>query len=301
MLPYSNAEQTGSPPQEVLGIYLLGEPRVEIGNAYLEVPRRQVRALLYWLADQTEPVSRQQLSFLFWADKPDSQTRRSLARLLTHLRRALRHPDLLLKPGDRVGLSSDHVFSDAVAFRRLCGRYRDMETLQRCADFYRGPFLDGFSLPGSPECEAWVLEQQRMYERLYLEALTGLIEQHTARQAYKEAITWARRYLAIDELAEDVHRRLITLYGATLDRTAAQRQFERCVAVLDRELGVRPLPETRAAYEVLSTVGIQAGRRRPATSLGPPFPVSTCPWWDVRRSATAWRRPSPAHKPAAVR
>ena len=39
------------------------------------------------------------------------------------------------------------------------------------------------------------------------------------------------------------------MHGASGDRGAAARQFEQCALILERELGVRPLPETRAAYE----------------------------------------------------
>ncbi len=74
------------------------------------------------------------------------------------------------------------------------------------------------------------------------------------------AITAARRALSRDELAEEMHRRLIALYSAVGDRTAALRQFEQCAAVLERELGVAPLPETRAVYEAV----------RDGTSLLPP-------------------------------
>jgi predicted ATPase len=46
-----------------------------------------------------------------------------------------------------------------------------------------------------------------------------------------------------------IHRRLITLYARRGEREAAMRQFEACVRALERELGVDPLPETRAAFE----------------------------------------------------
>src|SRR5262249_55246591 len=55
--------------------------------------------------------------------------------------------------------------------------------------------------------------------------------------------------LAVDELAEEIHRRLIQLYAFGGDRGAALRQFERCSDALERELGLSPLPETRAVYE----------------------------------------------------
>src|SRR5439155_15735890 len=39
--------------------------------------------------------------------------------------------------------------------------------------------------------------------------------------------------------------------AASGDRPAALRQYRRCVAILRRELGVAPLPETTAHYEAI--------------------------------------------------
>ena len=88
--------------------------------------------------------------------------------------------------------------------------------------------------------------ERRIWERRSLDCLAALIEAHTAARDYAAAIAAAQRYLQIDELAEDIHRRLIT-FAAAGDRTAALRQFEQSAVVLERELGVSPLPETRAA------------------------------------------------------
>ncbi len=241
-------ENTSFAPEE-LRVYLLGPPHVETIDAPLSIPRRQVRALLYRLAAQARPTPRERLCFLFWPDISESEARRRLTHLLTHLRHGLPDPDLLLAPGDRVGLAPPRVFSDLVTFRRLSGHDDDAGSLRRATELYRGLFLTGFTLAGCPEFQAWVLQQRRACERRYLDVLTALIEEHTARQEYDAAIAYARRYLATDELAEDVHRRLIALYAASGKRSAALRQFERCAAVLERDLGVRPLPETRAVYE----------------------------------------------------
>ena len=51
----------------------------------------------------------------------------------------------------------------------------------------------------------------------------------------------------MDELAETMHGRLIALHMAAGDRAAAQQQYEQCALLLERELGVSPLPETQAA------------------------------------------------------
>lgn len=230
-----------------LQLYLLGPPEVRWAGHPLPIPRRQARGLLYRLAARPQPVPREQLCFLFWPDIPEYAAHRHLSHLLTHLRRALPIPDLLLATEEHIALDMSQVWSDVAAFKELCAS----ELLEQAIALYRGSFLAGFSISESAEFEAWAGQERRACEELYLKALTALVEELTAQEKYNAAITYARLYLETDDLAEDVHRRLIELYAATSDRTAALRQFEHCVAVLERELGVSPLPETRAAYQAV--------------------------------------------------
>jgi len=276
-----------------LQVYLLGPPEVTWAGHPLSIPRRQTRALLYCLAVRPESVPREQLCFLFWPDIPESKARFHLSRLLTHLRRALPAPELLLTAGDTVSLDPQRVWSDVVAFERG-GTHLiphalhpfpppaeekedegDWSEVQHAVDLYRGPFLAGFSLPGSPEYETWVTQERRALERSYLEVLAALMEELAARSEWEAAIACARRYLATDELAEGVHRRLIEILAVSGDRSGALRQFERCVAILERELGVSPLPETRAAY--LAVLQGSTPTRPPAPSK----PWTTLPTLDA--------------------
>jgi DNA-binding SARP family transcriptional activator len=274
-----------TPTKSILRVYLLGPPKVEWAGRALGIPRRQVRALLYCLAARPQPVPREHLCFLFWPDSPESTGRRNLSHLLTHLRGVLPSPKALLTLGDHVGLDFHQAWSDVVAFDRLCTTLelhpseaprrgpgeqlrtpRRIEALRQAVDLYRGPFLAGFSLPTSPEFEAWITREQRARENLYLKALADLTEEHAARDEHDAAIACAQRYLMIDDLAEDVHRRLISLYTAAGDRSAALRQFERCTAALERELGVSPLPETRAVYQAVLE-GQRPTQKSPAARL----------------------------------
>ncbi len=265
-------------PRASLRVYLLGPPRVEWAGRSLPIPRRQARALLYRLATQLQPVPREHLCFLFWPDIPESNARRNLSRLLTHLRRSLPDPDVLLTSGEQIGLDPKRAWSDVAASERLCAiqhPYRQSEALQQAVDLCHGSFLAGFSLPGSPEFEVWASQERYTWERMYLEALEALIEAETARGAYDAAIVCAQRYLETNELAEEVHRRLLKLHAASGDRSAALRQYERCAVVLERELGVSPLPETRAAYQA-----VLEGRRLVRPSV--PRPTwATLPSLDV--------------------
>lgn len=235
-------------------ISLLGSPVVEWAGRPLLIPRRRVRALLYRMAIQLRPIPREQLCFLLWPDSPEASARRGLSHLLTHLRRALPTADLLITSGDAIGLNPEHTWSDAAAFEQLCAVQASDEriaALEQAVDLYRGPLLAGSSLPDNPEFESWVTLERHRAERLYLNALETLIEQHIAGGDYSSAIAYAERYLATDELAEAMYRRLILLYALMGDRNAALRQFERCLLILERELNVSPLPETRAAYQAV--------------------------------------------------
>ena len=82
--------------------------------------------------------------------------------------------------------------------------------------------------------------------------LSALIDQLALSGEYRDqAVAYAHRYLAVDRLDESIHRRLIELYAARGDRAAALRQYRQCAILLERELGVQPLPETVSLYEVV--------------------------------------------------
>ncbi|MEZ4735834.1 MAG: AAA family ATPase [Caldilineaceae bacterium] len=248
----------------MLRVQLLGSLQIAWTDQAIDLPRRQTRALLSRLAAELEPLSRDHLCFLFWPDQPDTVARRNLTKLLTHLRRALPQPDLLVVSNADVRLDPQRVWSDAAAFVQQCSLPLTMASLQQTVALYRGAFLDGFTLVDSPEFEAWAGQQRHFFEQNYRQALARLIDLTAAAHDYSAAITYAHRYLAQDDLAEEIHRQLIECYAASGDRAAALRQYEACVAILERELGVDPLPETRAAYEA-------------ALSASPALPVAPVP------------------------
>jgi DNA-binding SARP family transcriptional activator len=250
------------PPPDVLAageaapalqIHLLGPPLVLSAGRPLSMTRRQVRALLYFLAAKRQLVPREELCYLFWSEAPEAVARRNLTALLTYLRRALPLPDLLAADGDLLRLDHDRTWVDTEAVEYLCVRREPgrADILQQAVDLYRGSFLAGFSLPGCPEFEAWVTRERQTWERVYLGLLASLIDNLAAAGDCAPAIALARRYLETDNLAEGIHRRLIELYAASGDRGAALAQFEECLTVLEQELGVSPLPETWATYQAV--------------------------------------------------
>ncbi len=254
MVGWETVEQPRKSPPAQLHVHLLGTPEVTWQGEPLDLPRRQVRALLYYLAVEARSVCRDRLCVLFWPDAGETTARHNLSRLLTLLHSALPDPAILAAHDDQLELRRACVWCDTRALDELAADWRArgaLDMLRQAAGLNRGPFLDGFCLPDSAEFDLWVSQQRERWERLALQVLAALVDALALDGDYAAAIAYAQRALAIDELAEDVQRRLIELYALAGQRSAALRQYERCVAVLERELGVDPTPETRAVYRAV--------------------------------------------------
>lgn len=235
-----------------LRVYVLGPAFVEWRGQRLAIARRQARGLLYRLAGQAEPVTRDELCFTFWPDVRDADSHRHLSHLLSQLRQSLPLPAVVRSKNELIDLDSDLIWCDSAAFLPACASDGgDVKLLKQALELYRGPFMYGFSLPACPEFGNWVTAQRTQFERLYLDALSTVIDVEAKQANYNRAIFYARRYLRINGLAEDVHRLLMMLHLRAGDRPGALQQYERCVDVLKRELGIDPLPETRAVYRAI--------------------------------------------------
>jgi DNA-binding SARP family transcriptional activator len=248
VLPNSEKQQLDKHSDKPLRVDLLGVPTIFWQGAPLDLSRRQARAILYPLACAGKPLGREKLADLLWPEKEPSTARRNLVRLLSLLRTELPERELLGSDNTAVWLNPGQTSCDVWDFLHL-SKSTDYADWQSAVSLYRGPFLSGFALDKSHAFDDWQQAMEYDLERKYLELLARLVKKAQAMGETAEAIAYAKRYLAIDDLAETIHRALIALYAARGERTAALQQYSRCVAILHNELGVDPLPETRAMYE----------------------------------------------------
>ena len=241
---------------EGLQLYLLGPPYVTWNGSILDIPRRQVRGLLYHLATDPNSIPQERLHYLLWEDKPEATCRRNLSQLLVHMRKILPDATTLVVKNSLVMLDHKNLWCDATEFRKLIraskGKDQHM-TLQRAVELYRGPYLDGVRLPGGREFE-YVIERERIsLERNYLSLLYRLILLEKNRKDYESAIEYAYLYLAVDNLCEDVHRQLISLFGLTGKRERAVEQYNICEDLLEKELKTKVSKKTKfMLHDVLS-------------------------------------------------
>ena len=232
-----------------VSLSLLGgfQARLEPGPA-LTVRTRKAQALLAYLVLHPGRVHRREnLAAMFWGDMPEEQARGSLRHALYELRRALAAaPAALRIDGDTVAVDVDRIDLDVATFTRLLDDGRP-QALEQAIALYRGDLLAGLTVKEEP-WEAWLRSERARLRDRALEGLARLLAQQRQAGQLQLAIGTAHRLLALDPLQEPVHRTLMALYAQLGQRGAALRQYQECVNVVQRELGVEPEVETRQLY-----------------------------------------------------
>lgn len=232
--------------QAPLRVVLFGPPCVTYLGAPVTVPRRRTRALLYRLASQLEPVSRDHLCFLFWPDTTDAQARRRLTLLLSQLRRALPEPDMLCTTPTQIQLDEARVWSDLRAFRACWTSHPvcSADEWRAAVDLPQGTLLDGISTAGMPEFDAWLQQERAWSERALLDMLASLVSRLMEQQDFLAASQFAQRQLVIEPLFESAHCSLMLCYAAMGNQAAVRRQYEACTTALAEQFGAEPQAET---------------------------------------------------------
>jgi DNA-binding SARP family transcriptional activator len=233
-----------------LHLTLLGgfEARTDSGFA-LAIPLKRAQMLLAYLAMHPKHTHlRDKLTTLLWDDTPAEQARHRLRQTLFAIRQALPSDPMLLE-GDSVAFAAEAMTVDACEFDQLATS-DDPEALERAAALYKGDLLEGIS-PGPAQFEEWLGgERERLHERA-LEVFAKLLRHQMKLEATEPAIQTALRLLGLDPLQEVTHRALMRLYTRQGRRAAALRQYQLCVDVLQRELGVEPEEATKQVYREL--------------------------------------------------
>jgi DNA-binding SARP family transcriptional activator len=255
-------DKARGPRVDVLHLSLLGGFRAHLdANPPMVLPARKAQALLAYLAlplGQAQP--RDKLAALLWGDMAQPQARASLRQALTSIRRALAGGEILRVDAETVALDPAAVVADVVTFQQ---KVKDgtRAALEEAAGIYQGELLAGLALNEAP-FEQWLLAERERLHELAVGALAKLLAQQRAAGAVEAAVESALRLLALDPLQEPAHRALMRLYAQLGRRGAALRQYQVCVAALERELRAEPEAETRALYQELL--------RRPPTTVDQP-------------------------------
>ncbi len=213
-------------------------------------PTRKARALVALLARHPgQRQAREALAAMFWPDSAEPQARSNLRQALKLVRRALkgRGGAVIISDGDALVLEPGTAEVDVDLFERF-HEAGTPEALERAAALYRGDFLEGMNLSVGPFADWSMVERVRLRERA-ADVFSRLLADRLDARRTQPAIDMALRLLALDPLQEPVHRRLVQLYLEQGRRGSALEQYQLCCTTLERELGVRPEPETERLYQ----------------------------------------------------
>ena len=154
---------------------------------------------------------------------------------------------------------------DVAQFRRLAATGRShshpkaevcpacLTALAEAVELYSDHFLAGFSLRDTASFDEWQFFEAEDLKQTLASALERLVEGYVAQGKPEPAISYARRRLALDPLHEPAHRELMELYAVAGQRSAALRQYQECVRILDDELGLEPSEGIRRLRDQIQT------------------------------------------------
>lgn len=239
----------------VLRLQLLGRFCASYGcREIYNFEASKVQELLCYLALYRKPHARETLAALFWSDSTTSQAKKNLRQTLWQLQAAL---DANLGPFKRriVVVEADWVQLnpalalrlDVAEFEKACTSDNEIspgeldpataQNLQKAVQLYQADLLEGCY-------QDWCLFERQRLQSIYLATLDRLIRYCEKTRNYRDGLAYATEVLRYDPARERTHRQLMRLYHVAGDRTAALRQYQRCVSALKTELDVAPSTRT---------------------------------------------------------
>lgn len=242
---------------------------------------RKTAALLAYLALEG-PTPRSALAGLLWPDSLETTARGNLRQLLRRLRDGA-GADLVA--GDDPLLLGNQVSVDAVQLELGAFAGDDAAVIAGS-----GELLEGMDFEDCADLTDWLLARRESLSGLKVAALERLADASEQGGDFRTALLHAQQLLELDAVSEVAHRRVMRLHYLSGDRGAALRAYQRCAQVMQRELGVAPLPETTALARNIE-IGQQLELPRqmrfelPLSVQRPPLLVGREPEWAALESA----------------
>ncbi len=243
-----NSASIPRPQRTEKGMYtlrFLGSARIDgsDGDAGERLTQPRALAVLACLsAAGPDGCTRDKLVGLLWQDFDTRHARHTLSVQLHQIRRAL-GKDSLITAGDSVRLNPDVVAADMLQFEHAL----KAGDLERAADLYQGPFLEGFHLAGAAEFERWVDDERQRLAVQCLDVLESLAKRAEQESRLAEAVTWWQRATLHDPFNSRVALACARVLAATGDRGNGVQFLRDHAERLRAELEIEPDDEILAA------------------------------------------------------
>jgi DNA-binding SARP family transcriptional activator len=257
----------------LLIVHLFGKFQVQRDGQNLDGwnARKGQELLAYLLLHRERTHARQSLADLLWPEKTTEQSMKYLRHTLWQLQTVLDRRIQATDP-EFLGLNlKAGLWLDVMEFEQAYARVQGIsgeewdgqraQIVQEALNLYRGDLLEGWY-------QDWCLFERERLQRMYLSMLEKRMAYCEAHGQYELGLECGTCALRYDVAHERIHRRLMRLYYLAGDRTAALRQYERCVTLLREELGVDPSERTLALYRQIRSGRLMGHSQAIATNDG---------------------------------
>ena len=250
------------------------------GHTPLRLERKTAGLLAYLALEGATP--RRVLVGLLWPNSLESTARSNLRQLMRRLRDSA---GIDLIAGDDPLMLSADIAVDAAQLELAAFAGDDAAVIAGGREL-----LEGLDFEDCSDLTDWLLVKRESLRGLQVAALERLADRDEHSGDLRAALLHAEKLLELDAVSEVAHRRLMRLHYLNGDRGAALRAYQRCAQVMQRELGVAPLPETTAlagsisAGQPLESV-VQMRPQLPLSVQRPPLLVGREAEWAALESA----------------
>lgn len=261
--PSPTSEQRGEGHYGVK-IFLFGRFSVECDGQLLQTWRNaKTKSLLKILAGERGRVfsADELIEYLWPGEEVDLRSAASnLRSRIAELRKIL-DPSLgrgeqsryiLTRAGGYVLSEESECWVDTEEFSRLEERGRRAygaggfdearQALEGAVALYRGEYL------AEDRYEEWAVHARERFRERFVEVLSLLADCLARGGEYRAALGYLERAVAESPLHETLYRQMMVYACCAGDRARAHQAYERCRAVLERELGERPSSQTEEIF-----------------------------------------------------
>ncbi|HEV2085867.1 MAG TPA: BTAD domain-containing putative transcriptional regulator, partial [Gemmatimonadales bacterium] len=231
------------------------------------ITRKRSLALLALIGLATEQgLSRDRILAYLWPESDTDRARNNLKQTLFQLRQELSEEAFVPSAGV-LRLDPGAISVDACDFQAAL----DRDNPTTAVTLYRGPFLDGFYLPGLAEFERWVESERVSLAQRYAGALEAMAGTAARRGDHHGAADWWRRLTAHDPLSARNAVGLMRALTQAGDRTAALEHARIYEEMVRGEFESDPDPEvTDLAKQLRGKFARWTGGSAPKTQTETP-------------------------------
>jgi len=232
---------------KMLEVYALGPGFVLLNDQPIDTWEGHLPRLLFFFALDRPVITRSEICQAFWPELDIDQAVNVFHVTKRRLHKALDMDVLVHNDGYyRVNPELD-IYYDVMQYvahlmdARNHDNTNNISSWQRTIDLYRGPFLQGHN-------DVWIQDRRADFRAGYLEALMNMAQHRISENRLEQALALFQRAIGEDNIREDLHREVMTLYSHLGRRSEAAAHYQRMCDDFGK-VGISATEETNNLYQ----------------------------------------------------